>query len=77
MVSMACVEDKLNCHRAPSIGEYTFIVRDIDGNITTESGNIENILDIPRNLSSAKDSIIEKTNPVFSWNEVDGVMLYS
>ncbi len=62
---------------APLTGEYIFTVTDAQANTVTTSDILDNVIDIPRNIQPANNSLVNDPTPTFSWTAVAGASNYS
>ncbi|MBN1790231.1 MAG: T9SS type A sorting domain-containing protein [Bacteroidales bacterium] len=60
----------------PPLGTYTFTVTDVEGHTTSVSDVLDNVIDYPRNLNPANNTIISDGNITFTWQAVSGVTDY-
>ena len=61
----------------PELGPYTLIVTDEEDNSNTKVLEAKSFLEVPQNFQPGDGSLVKSSNPVFSWDAVDGAAKYS
>jgi len=68
--------DAWDLTEAPQTGNYVFTVTDANANTGTASYMLDYVIDIPRNIQPANNSLVISATPTLSWNEVSGANDY-